>query len=59
MKAHGNGNHKNNFGCPFYVLSGKGKGRSERCHWATKYLGIPPNLPMIRCARSGARFSSA
>ena len=28
---------------------------SDLCHWATKYLGIPPNLPMIRRAKSSAR----
>ena len=25
---------------------------SELCHWGTRYLGIPPNLPMIRRAKS-------
>ena len=28
---------------------------SDLCHWATKYLGIPPMLPMVRRARSGMR----
>jgi len=27
---------------------------AELCHWGTRHLGIPPNLPMIRRARSGA-----
>jgi len=22
------------------------------CHWGTRHLGIPPNLPMIRRAKS-------
>jgi DNA-binding HxlR family transcriptional regulator len=26
---------------------------SELCHWGTRHLGIPPNLPMIRRAKSG------
>jgi len=25
---------------------------SELCHWGTRHLGIPPNLPMIRRAKS-------
>jgi DNA-binding HxlR family transcriptional regulator len=28
---------------------------TELCHWGTRHLGIPPNLPMIRRARSGLR----
>jgi DNA-binding HxlR family transcriptional regulator len=28
---------------------------TEMCHWGTRHLGIPPNLPMIRHARSGLR----
>ena len=126
MKGNGNGNQKNDFGCPVQgtinVLSGKWKGlavwqlglgakrfaelhdllpgvsekvltsqlrqlesdgvvertvkptsppqvtysltkagdelipmMSDLCHWATKYLGIPPMLPMVRRARSGLR----
>jgi DNA-binding HxlR family transcriptional regulator len=126
MKGHGNGNQKNDFGCPVQgtinVLSGKWKGlavwhlgfgakrfaelrdllpgvsekvltsqlrqlesdgvvrrrvkptsppqvrysltkaggelipmMSDLCHWATKYLGIPPMLPMVRRVRSGLR----
>jgi DNA-binding HxlR family transcriptional regulator len=27
---------------------------SELCHWGTRHLGIPPNLPMIRRAKSAA-----
>jgi DNA-binding HxlR family transcriptional regulator len=27
----------------------------EMCHWGTRHLGIPPNLPMIRRAKSGLR----
>jgi len=27
---------------------------SELCHWGTRHLGIPPNLPMIRKAKSRA-----
>ena len=27
---------------------------SDLCHWGTRHLGIPPNLPMIRKARSPA-----
>ena len=26
---------------------------TELCHWGTRYLGIPPNLPMIRRASAG------
>lgn len=26
---------------------------TELCHWGTRYLGIPPNLPMIRRAKRG------
>jgi DNA-binding HxlR family transcriptional regulator len=29
---------------------------TELCHWGTRYLGIPPNLPMIR--RASRRISS-
>src|SRR5438445_13357040 len=25
---------------------------SKLCHWGTRHLGIPPNLPMIRRAKS-------
>src|SRR5437868_15426976 len=25
---------------------------AELCHWGTRHLGIPPNLPMIRRAKS-------
>jgi DNA-binding HxlR family transcriptional regulator len=25
---------------------------SELCHWGTRHLGIPPNLPLIRRAKS-------
>jgi len=25
---------------------------SELCHWGTRHLGIPPNLPMIQRAKS-------
>jgi len=25
---------------------------AEMCHWGTRHLGIPPNLPMIRRAKS-------
>lgn len=25
---------------------------TELCHWGTRHLGIPPNLPMIRRAKS-------
>jgi len=32
---------------------------TEMCHWGTRYLGIPPNLPMIRRAKSGFRKSAA
>jgi DNA-binding HxlR family transcriptional regulator len=28
---------------------------TEMCHWGTRHLGIPPNLPMIRRAKSGLR----
>lgn len=28
---------------------------TEMCHWGTRHLGIPPNLPMIRRARAGLR----
>jgi DNA-binding HxlR family transcriptional regulator len=27
---------------------------TELCHWGTRHLGIPPNLPMIRSASAGA-----
>jgi DNA-binding HxlR family transcriptional regulator len=30
---------------------------TELCHWGTRHLGIPPNLPMIR--RAGARGSKS
>jgi DNA-binding HxlR family transcriptional regulator len=26
---------------------------TELCHWGTRHLGIPPNLPMIRRASAG------
>lgn len=26
---------------------------TDLCHWGTRYLGIPPNLPMIRRASAG------
>jgi len=25
---------------------------TDMCHWGTRHLGIPPNLPMIRRAKS-------
>jgi DNA-binding HxlR family transcriptional regulator len=28
---------------------------TELCHWGTRHLGIPPNLPMIR--KAGARMN--
>ena len=28
---------------------------TDLCHWGTRYLGIPPNLPMIRRAKYGGR----
>jgi DNA-binding HxlR family transcriptional regulator len=28
---------------------------AEMCHWGTRHLGIPPNLPMIRRAKSRLR----
>jgi len=28
---------------------------TKMCHWGTRHLGIPPNLPMIRRAKSGLR----
>jgi len=28
---------------------------TEMCHWGTRHLGIPPNLPMIGRAKSGVR----
>ena len=28
---------------------------TEMCHWGVRHLGIPPNLPMIRRAKSGLR----
>ncbi|HKF26711.1 MAG TPA: winged helix-turn-helix transcriptional regulator [Candidatus Acidoferrum sp.] len=28
---------------------------AEMCHWGTRNLGIPPNLPMIRRAKYGLR----
>jgi DNA-binding HxlR family transcriptional regulator len=31
----------------------------ELCHWGTRHLGIPPNLPMIRRAKSGLRKKAA
>jgi DNA-binding HxlR family transcriptional regulator len=30
---------------------------TELCHWGTRHLGIPPNLPMIRKAKSPNRKS--
>src|SRR5215831_20695503 len=30
---------------------------TELCHWGTRYLGIPPNLPMIR--KAGQRKAAA
>ena len=32
---------------------------TEMCHWGTRHLGIPPNLPMIRRAKSRSRKSIA
>ncbi len=32
---------------------------TELCHWGTRHLGIPPNLPMIRRAKSRSRKSIA
>ena len=32
---------------------------TDMCHWGTRYLGIPPNLPMIRRAKSRSRKSMA
>ena len=32
---------------------------TKLCHWGTRYLGIPPNLPMIRKARARSRKSRA
>ena len=32
---------------------------TDLCHWGTRHLGIPPNLPMIRRARSGPRKRAA
>jgi DNA-binding HxlR family transcriptional regulator len=32
---------------------------SGMCHWGTRHLGIPPNLPMIRRAKSGPRRHAA
>jgi DNA-binding HxlR family transcriptional regulator len=28
---------------------------TDLCHWGTRHLGIPPNIPMIRRAKSGLR----
>jgi DNA-binding HxlR family transcriptional regulator len=28
---------------------------TELCHWGTRHLGIPPNLPMVRRAKSRVR----
>lgn len=28
---------------------------TRMCHWGVRHLGIPPNLPMIRRAKSGLR----
>jgi DNA-binding HxlR family transcriptional regulator len=30
---------------------------TELCQWGTRHLGIPPNLPMIRKAKSRHRKS--
>ena len=30
---------------------------AELCHWGTRHLGIPPNLPMIRKAKARSRKS--
>jgi DNA-binding HxlR family transcriptional regulator len=30
---------------------------TELCHWGSRHLGIPPNLPMIRRAKSRNRKS--
>jgi DNA-binding HxlR family transcriptional regulator len=42
-----------------YSLSGAGDElipmMTEMCHWGTRHLGIPPNLPMIRRAKAGTR----
>jgi DNA-binding HxlR family transcriptional regulator len=32
---------------------------AELCHWGTRHLGIPPNLPMIRRAKSVLRTRRA
>jgi len=32
---------------------------TDMCHWGTRHLGIPPNLPMIRRAKSRSRKSIA
>ena len=32
---------------------------TDMCHWGTRHLGIPPNLPMIRRAKSRSRKSMA
>ena len=32
---------------------------TDLCHWGTRHLGIPPNLPMIRRAKSHTRKSDA
>lgn len=31
---------------------------SDLCHWATKHLGIPPMLPMVRRAKSRRRTAA-
>ena len=32
---------------------------TELCHWGTRHLGIPPNLPMIRKAKTRSRKAIA
>jgi DNA-binding HxlR family transcriptional regulator len=32
---------------------------TDKCHWGSRHLGIPPNLPMIRRAKSRGRKSMA
>jgi DNA-binding HxlR family transcriptional regulator len=32
---------------------------TDMCHWGSRHLGIPPNLPMIRRAKSRGRKSMA
>ncbi len=32
---------------------------TELCHWGTRHLGIPPNLPMIRKAKARNKKSIA